>query len=199
MFNFLKTLRDAGIITDEQLNSGNAEFDAVMKPLRLKADKATEFEKFVSENETLKTQIEELKAQKSTPNGEMEAKIKGFEKQLSDVTASLEKERTAKTEAMKRVELSKIIGSIDGLDPRYKKLAEFELSQSLKIGEDGTGFFERDGVAIDQKGYIEEFVKTNTSMILPKGSTGSGTTGGYGSKKESEMTLTELTALHKSK
>jgi len=199
MFNFLKILRDAGTITEEQFASGNAEFDAVLKPLRIKADKAAELEKFVGENATLKAQIEELKLKKSTPNGEYEAKFKGLEKQLLELNTSLAKEKEAKTEAIKRSELSKLVGGIDGLDPRYKKLAEFELSQSLKIGEDGTAFFERNGSPIDAKGFMEEFVKENTSMILPKGSTGNGTTGGYTSKKESEMTLTELTELHKSK
>jgi hypothetical protein len=200
MFNFLKTLRDAGIITDEQLVSGNAEFDAVIKPLRIKADKALELEKFVSENESLKTQIEELKTKKTTPSGEHEAKFKGLENQLKELTDSLAKEKTAKIEAIKKSELSKIVGSIDGLDPHFKKVVEFELSQVLKIGEDGAAYFDRDGTSIDQKGFMEEFVKSNTSMILPKGSTGNGSTGGYNSgKKESEMTLTELTELHKSK
>lgn len=179
MLNILKVLRDAGTINDETMATIEAEHESVLKPLRVKADKAVEVEKFMAENETLKGQIEELKLQKSTPNGEQEAKFKGLENQFKKLTEDLEKERADKLSAIKHSELSKIVGGIDGLDPRYKKLVEFELSNSLKIGENGTPFFERDGIAVDSKGFIDEFVKNNTSMILPKGTTGGGTTGGY--------------------
>lgn len=196
MLNILKVLRDAGTIDDATMATIEAEHESVLKPLRVKADSVKALQKELDETEGLleniltkagidaddedaPEQLSRLLEGKAKPNGEHEAKFKGFEKQLADLTASLNKERELKTEAIKRSELSKIIGGIDGLDPRYKKLAEFELSQALKIGEDGTSFFERDGVAIDSKGFMEEFVKANTSMILPKGSAGSGTTGGY--------------------
>jgi hypothetical protein len=179
MLNILKVLRDAGTINEETMETIEKEHESVLKPLRVKADKVGETEKFITENETLKSQIEELKLQKSTPNGEHEAKFKGLEKQLLELTTSLAKEREAKIDAIKKSELSKVVGGIDGLDPRHKKMVEFELSQALKIGEDGVGYFERDGVSVDTKGFMGEYLKENTSILLPKGAEGNGTAGGY--------------------
>lgn len=128
-----------------------------------------------------------------------ELKFNVLKKELADLKTSLENEKTAKNEAIKKAKLKELIDGIENLNKDHREIVEIKLGKNLKIDEKtGEAYFESPG---DKSEYIKDFFKNNEKYLAASGNAGSGNTNGFNfyktDKKFSEMSLAERAILYK--
>lgn len=144
----------------------------------------------VDKNSDLDATLDEVLSKK----GGDELKFKALENKINDLNSKLENEKTAKLKAIKKSELNRIINGVKNLNPDHKKIVSIELNEALKCDENGGVYFEKDGLKVDEKAFLDEYFKENEIYVKSVGSAGSGTDNGFNqllTKNFNDMSLAE--------